>query len=98
MVVNLNNEYYIEQIPYNYVLRRAGLSLGTGKDKSEKPKMVVTDCGFYPTVQAAVEGFIKLTQSQRSADFNGNLMEYVKRIDDITTNAVEEIKRTNLWK
>lgn len=92
MKVILNNEYYIEQIDdWNVVLRKAYVSYGSGKAQFDEPKMVVKELGYYRTVKQALGGFLRQTQTENTADFNGQIEEYIKRIEDIDNNAVDRM-------
>lgn len=69
MLVRLSNEYFIEQIPYNYVLKQSTVSYGSGDKVSNKPKLVEKDCGYYGTFGEAVKGYLKLAISEKTQDF-----------------------------
>lgn len=90
-VVQLTDGYYIEGIPLNYVLMKSYISCGNGANKTQKPRMINTVVGYYMTVEGAIDGYIREIKRTGAEDFNGDLNEYIKRITDITNNAVEKI-------
>lgn len=94
MKVILNNEYYIEDVDdWNVILRRSYITYGSGKTQYEEPKLVTKDLGYYRTVGEALKGFLMKTRSDNTEDFNGSIEGYIKRIDDITNNAIERMER-----
>lgn len=93
-VIQLSDEYYIESIPLNYVLKKCYVSYGNGNNKSTKPRMMETEVGYFMTVEGAIKTFIRLIQKDGTQDFNGNLEDYIKRIENITNNATEKIAST----
>lgn len=97
MKIKLSNEYYIEQEPLNFILRRKTTSYGTGKNQYEEPKLVTKDCGYYGSLGEAIKGYFRQAIADKTADFDGSMEEYVKRVENIVDNAVTEIKRLNKW-
>lgn len=93
-VLQLTEGYYIEAIPLNYVLKKTYVSYGNGNNKSTKPRMMETEVGYFMTVEGAIKTYIRELIKEGTQDFNGNLEDYIKRIENITNNATEKIATT----
>ena len=102
MRINLNNKkdeialsenYYIVQMQLCYALIKSELSYGSGKNKTNKPRLVEKTVGYFQTIRGCVNQFIKCTIDDNTETFDGNLEEYVKRVEEITKEAVEKITR-----
>lgn len=93
MKIKLSNEYYIETVPLNYVLHRAYISYGEGKNADSKPRMVDKVCGYYISVEAALGGYVRQLAFDKTEDFEGNLEEYIARIKQILDSATKEFER-----
>lgn len=94
MKISLSDNYFIEQIPLCYVLRKAQVTYGCGRNKSDKPRMTVKDLGYYMSVKDAIEGYVKKLAYEKTEDFNGNLEDYCDRLQNIfdgATNAIVKL-------
>lgn len=91
MKIILDEQWSIEGVPLNYVLKQKRLSSGTGKNKGTT-RMIEDEVGYYTTVEAAIRGFTKKVVKERTEDFQGDLDGYCKRIENIMDTAVEKMR------
>lgn len=91
MKIILDEQWSIEGIPYNYVLKQRRISNGTGKNKGTT-RMIEDEVGYYTTVEAAIRGFTRKAVKERTEDFQGNLESYCNRISNIMDTAVEKMQ------
>lgn len=94
MKIILDEDYFIDSDGLNYTLKSFKKSFGKGKNKTDIPRIVETDCGYFTTVEGAVRKYIKETAMTKASDFVGSLEDYCKRIENIMKTATEtEIRR-----
>lgn len=94
MDIRLPNNYRIQQLDeYNFQLTHSYTSYGSGDNVSEAPKTVTKSLGYFRSVEEATKRYIKEVVKEGTQDFDGTLEEYVKRVANITDNAVKEVLR-----
>lgn len=92
MIVRLNNEYYVESVDdWNVVLRKSYVSYGSGAHQSEKPKMVEKDLGYFRTVEEALTRFWRITEREKTEDFDGDIEGYINRLENIRKDTVDTL-------
>lgn len=77
---------------WNYELIHTYISTGVGKNKDEmeEPRIVNKSLGFFCRPEDAIERWIHETIADRCDDFNGTLSEYVKKIEQIKADLLEQ--------
>lgn len=93
MRINLTDGFFLEKDIYQYILKRDKISYGTGKNVSDKGKLVVETLCYPHTIKHGVQLYLERLATEKTEDFSGDLEEYAKRIQNIIDNAVDEITR-----
>lgn len=94
MKIILDEDYYIDSDGLNYTLKCYKKSFGKGKNKTDVPRIVEQDVGYYTRVEGAVRRYITDMCMKKTADYVGSLEDYCKRIENIMKTATEtEIRR-----
>lgn len=91
--IKLSDGFYITTDPMNFILNRSIVSFGNGANKTDKPRLVDKQLGYYGTLEKCLKGYIEELQNAGTEDFVGTVEEYIKRIQDINNAAVAEIRR-----
>ena len=91
MKIFLTETWRIEKVRRNYILKHAKLTTGTGKNKGIL-RMITVDEGAYTNVEDALEAFEKKIVEDETADFEGNIDDYIARIRNILNTADEKMK------
>ena len=91
--IKLCNGYFIEQDNYNNTLKKRYLA--EKKDGTKYLKETV--CGYYHRsdkgIDGAVREFLRLIQSDLTADLSVEMGGYVKLVKQINDDAVQAVKR-----
>lgn len=86
--INLTNGYFIEIDDLNHTLKQRY----KGKTKDSKERDGVRTHGYYGNLNHALKAFVKLNQIDCMADTAVTMGEYVKRIEEINSEAVKGIE------
>lgn len=90
-MIELCNGYYIEIDPMNFTLKKR--YIGEKKETGEKFDANKV-CGYFSTLDGALERFVKLNQIDLLPRTSIDLTTYLELVRDANLVAVEAIKKT----
>lgn len=91
MELKITDNYKIVQEGICYTVKSIKMTYGTGRNKSNEPRVTTRDEGYYMNIQDAIGKVAKLLIKDGTQDFGGNLDEYINRISNILDNAVKQM-------
>ena len=74
-MIHIEKDWYIEWDEYSYMLFR-----DTGKTRNDTGGTRKDNCKWYPTIGAALEGYLKICVMQKASKNNYELREAVEMI------------------
>mgnify|MGYP003304628626 CR=1 FL=1 len=95
MKVWLDKDWYIDQIPLNYVVVHRKMSFGNAKNKTPEPKLVDDVIGYCNDnrIENALRLYVNARIKRDSENFEGSLDDYMVKIQDITNNCVQQMAK-----
>ena len=83
MIVNINDEYFVEVDSLNHTLKRRRVSK-TGKER-------IDTIGYYGNMVNALNGYVKLCQIRETEE---TIRDYIKAIEAVNNKCLEEIEQS----
>lgn len=95
MKIWLDKDWYIDQVPNNYTVVHRKMSFGNAKNKTSEPKLVDEIVGYTSDrkVTNAFDLYIHARIKEDSENFEGNLDEYLVKMQDIINNALKGMEK-----
>ena len=93
MKITINEDYFIQDEGICFTLKKYAKTFGTGKNKTDIPRISIKDCGYYVRPEDAIKRALDHIIDDGTKDFNGTFEEYYKRIKDINESTYEKFRK-----